>query len=280
MDELRESLVLASDEEREALIELLFRPKFNPLDYVQTPAVEKIQSLPWAEQLAAIEARFRFLAADGLTVIRGETPELSYRTVLLRTGDYLKLDTNSRLSNDDLEAEIFLSLLQRTWKQFPAPERAALAGDIQRVLHRERGDRPLGQLLEQDSIRLLLEGSSALAVTALLRPWVLRLIAQQFSRHLAQRQLARLALQQGGSVMAKLQGYAALKLASRGMALSAARYGAARSLLGMLGPALWAWFAVDLGWRAIATNYARIIPAIFILAQIRLTRLDYSATPS
>ena len=39
-----------------------------------------------------------------------------------------------------------------------------------------------------------------------------------------------------------------------------------------LGPALWSWFLADLGWRAIATNYGRVIPVVFTLAQIRLTR--------
>jgi uncharacterized protein YaaW (UPF0174 family) len=29
-----------------------------------------------------------------------------------------------------------------------------------------------------------------------------------------------------------------------------------------------------LGWRAIATNHSRVIPTIFALAQIRLTRSD------
>lgn len=278
MDELRESLALASDEERQALVELLFRPKFNPLDYIRSTSVEAVQGLPWAEQIDAIEMRFRFLAADGLTVIRGETTDLSYRTVLLQTGRYLKLEAFTSLSNDDLEAEIFLSLLQRTWQQLPDPDRAALTRDIQQALRHQGGDRPLGHLLEVNGVRLFLEGSTALAVTAALRPWILQLIAQQFTQYWAKRQLARLAVQQGGSVVAKLQGYAAARLASRGMAVSAARYGAARSLLGFLGPALWAWFAADLGWRAIATNYARVVPAIFILAQIRLTRLDYSTT--
>jgi uncharacterized protein YaaW (UPF0174 family) len=37
---------------------------------------------------------------------------------------------------------------------------------------------------------------------------------------------------------------------------------------------MWAWFFADLGWRAIATNYGRIIPTIFALAQIRLTRAE------
>jgi uncharacterized protein YaaW (UPF0174 family) len=58
------------------------------------------------------------------------------------------------------------------------------------------------------------------------------------------------------------------------MAVSAARYGAFRTVFAFIGPVLWAAFLADLGWRAIATNYARIIPTIFTLAQIRLTRAE------
>jgi uncharacterized protein YaaW (UPF0174 family) len=56
------------------------------------------------------------------------------------------------------------------------------------------------------------------------------------------------------------------------MALNAARYAAVRSFFAILGPAMWAWFFADLGWRAIATNHGRIIPVVFTLAQIRLIR--------
>jgi uncharacterized protein YaaW (UPF0174 family) len=58
------------------------------------------------------------------------------------------------------------------------------------------------------------------------------------------------------------------------MALTAARYGLVRGVFACVGPALWTWFLADLGWRAISVNYARIIPTIFALAQIRLTRMD------
>ena len=63
-----------------------------------------------------------------------------------------------------------------------------------------------------------------------------------------------------------------MQLASRGMAINAARYGAVRGVFACLGPALWTWFIVDLGWRAIASNYTRVIPVVFTLAQIRLIR--------
>jgi uncharacterized protein YaaW (UPF0174 family) len=76
--------------------------------------------------------------------------------------------------------------------------------------------------------------------------------------------------------VAQVQNRLALSMASRGMAVNVARYGATRTVLAVLGPALWTWFFADLGWRAIATNYGRVIPAVFTLAQIRLTRsADY-----
>ena len=58
------------------------------------------------------------------------------------------------------------------------------------------------------------------------------------------------------------------------MTLSAARYGAVRTVFSIVGPVMWAWFLADLGWRTISTNYGRIIPTIFTLAQIRLSRTE------
>lgn len=284
MHELRESLLLASEEEQQALIEILFRPKFNPLDYAQRLSPEQVQYLPWDQRLAAIEQRFCFLAADGMTVLRGQSQALSYRQVLWQVSDYLKLVLPPDLTTDELEAELFLGLLQRSWKQLPRGEQTQLLRAMEQELagtghHQSPRDdssnrqTPLG-LLQQDSLRLLLEGGSALALGSLVRPLILKQFAQQFAKHLARRQLAQLALQQGGSLAAKLQHYALAKLAGRGMALNAASYGIARTVLGVVGPAMWAWFAADLGWRAIATNYPRIIPALYLLAQIRLSRAE------
>lgn len=282
MNDLREGLILANDDERFALIELLFRPKFNPLDYVNTATPESIKRLPWEDQLDALEARFRFLAADGVTVICGDSQRLSYREILFQASDYLKLDVAalaspwgvSDLKNDELEAEIFLHLIQRTWKKLPAGEQAELLQSIQKGLRPASQGGVLEKTLKRDSLRLMLEGGSAVAVSALVRPFILQQLAQQFARHLARRQLAQLALKQSGGAIAKLQSYAMVKLAGRSMAVSAARYGTARTALGFLGPALWAWFAADLGWRTISTNYSRVIPAIYLLAQIRLSRAE------
>ncbi len=274
--------MLANDDERHALIDLLFRPKFNPLDYVNTAAPEQIMRLSWEHQIEAIEERFRFLAADGVTVICGDSQLLSYRDILFQASDYLKLDVAalaspwgaSELTNAELEAEIFLCLIQRTWKKLPAGEQAELLQAIQKSLRPAQEKGALANTLKRDSLRLMLEGGSAVALSTLVRPLILKQLARQFSQHLARRQLAQLALKQGGSAITKLQSYAIAKLAGRGMAASAARYGAARTALGFLGPALWAWFAADLGWRTISTNYSRVIPAIYLLAQIRLSRAE------
>jgi uncharacterized protein YaaW (UPF0174 family) len=45
--------------------------------------------------------------------------------------------------------------------------------------------------------------------------------------------------------------------------------------LSLLGPVIWGYFVADLGWKAIATNYGRVIPIIFTVAQIRLIRGEY-----
>jgi uncharacterized protein YaaW (UPF0174 family) len=103
----------------------------------------------------------------------------------------------------------------------------------------------------------------------------LQQIARQFALHFATYQVAQEALIRGGAAAAaQLQGQIAIQSARQGMALSATRYGMARGVLSVLGPAMWAFFFADLGWRAISTNYARVIPTIFALAQIRLTRSD------
>ncbi|NET53706.1 MAG: hypothetical protein F6K09_35195, partial [Merismopedia sp. SIO2A8] len=78
----------------------------------------------------------------------------------------------------------------------------------------------------------------------------------------------------GTAAAIQFQNYLAMKTARQAMASNAARYSATRSVFSLLGPVMWGYFFADLGWRAIATNYGRIIPTIFALAQIRLTRTD------
>lgn len=277
MDELRAALDLATDEELQILTDILFRRKFNPLDYVCTPEPLSVQSQSRQDWIDSVEERFRFLAADGMTVLRRQTEKITYRQVLLQVCRYLKIPYTQSLSTADLEAEIFLYLLDRAWKQLPPSEQKVLTGAVQRSLSESDLAKHLPPDIHNDPVSLLLKGGSALAVTSVIRPLVLKLIVRQFAVHAATYQVAKETAVQGGTaIAAQIQSRVALQTASQGMALSAARYGAIRTVFSFVGPALWAWFLADLGWRSIATNYGRVIPVIFTLAQIRLTRTAFS----
>lgn len=273
MDELRSALELASDEELEQLTQLLFQRKFNPLDYFQTPEPLEIQSLSRESWLDELENRFRFLAADGLTVIRGQTNTVTYRQALIQVCHYLKIPYSQQMGTTDIESEIFLNLIGRAWKRLPVAEQKSITVKVQRSLEKSNFSEPLPVQLQHDPINILIKGGSALAVSSIIRPFLLQQIARQFAIHFARYQMAQGALLKGGAVAAgQLQKQVALQTAKRGMAMSTARYGATRTVFAFLGPVLWGWFLADLGWRAIATNYGRIIPTVFTLAQIRLTR--------
>lgn len=275
MDELRAVLELATEEELQDLTAILFSRKFNPLDYVHTPEPIDVQSQGRKAWLDALEQRFRFLAADGMTVLQGRTKHVTYRQALIQVCQYLKIPYSSELTTVDLEAEVFLHLLGHVWKKLPAKDKQKLTVRIQRQLAKAELSQPLPLTLQRDPLGLLFKGGSALAVTSVVQPLLLKQIASQFAMHLATYQLAKEAAIQGSGVVAnQFQNYVAVQMAKRGMAVNATRYGAVRSVFAVLGPVMWGWFFADLGWRAIATNYGRIIPTIFALAQIRLTRAE------
>jgi len=275
LDELRAVLELATEEELQDLTAILFSRKFNPLDYVHTPEPIDVQSQGRKAWLDALEQRFRFLAADGMTVLRGRTKQVTYRQALIQVCKYLKIPYSSELTTVDLEAEVFLHLLGHVWKKLPAKDKQKLTVRIQRQLAKAELSQPLPLTLQRDPLGLLFKGGSALAVTSVVQPLLLKQIASQFALHFATYQVAKEAAIQGSGMAAnQFQNYVAAQMAKRGMAVNAARYGVARSVFAVVGPVMWGWFFADLGWRAIATNYGRIIPTIFALAQIRLTRAE------
>ncbi|MGD1853452.1 MAG: YaaW family protein [Leptolyngbyaceae cyanobacterium] len=276
MDELRTGLDLATHDELAALAELLFRPKFNPLDYWCTPSPQVVQACDRKRCIIQIESRVRYLAADGLTVLRQSTEQLSYRQILLQLAQHLKLQLPAALSTLDLEAEIFLQLLEKTWRRLTPQQQHQLRQRLTSELAQAEQFQQLSPQLQRNPMALVLKGSSAVAINSVIRPWLMQQIARQFSLQLARYQVAQQTLRGAATLGAKVQGRAALQVASRGMAVNAARYGAVRSIFACLGPALWTWFLVDLGWRAVASNYNRVIPVVFTLAQIRLTRFGES----
>ncbi len=272
---MRAALELATEEELQDLTAILFSRKFNPLDYVHTPEPIEVQSQDRRVWLDTLENRFRFLAADRMTVLRGRTTQVTYRQALIQVCKYLKIPYSDQLTTVDLEAEVFLHLLGKVWKKLPEKEKQKLTEQVQRQLIKSELKQPLPLLLQRDPLGLLFKGGSAFAVTSVLQPLVLQQIARQFAIHFATYQVAKQAAITGSEIATtQFQSYVALQMARRGMTMSAARYGAVRSVFAIAGPMMWTWFFADLGWRAIATNYGRIIPTIFALAQIRLTRAE------
>lgn len=250
MDELRAALELATEEELQDLTEILFRRRLNPLDYLSTPDPIAVQAQDRQTWLDQIEARFRFLAADGLTVLKGKAQQISYRQTLMRVCRYLNIKFSPSWGVRELEIEIFLSLLQRMWSKLPARDRNILAQEIQASLPELRHGYPISL----ETIRLILEGGAVIALTPVMRNLVVQQVVRQCALQLAGRKLSM------------------TSLISKSMAAGAAKFALGRSMLAFVGTALWVWFVADLGWRAIATNYGRIIPTIFAIAQIRLLR--------
>lgn len=276
MDELRAALELATEDELQQLTEILFRRKFNPLDYLNTADLIEIQSQDRQVWLDVLEQRFRFLAADGMTVLKGRTEEFTYRQALIQVCHYLKIPYSKQLTTTDIEAEIFLYLMGKAWKSLPTSEQKSLLVQVQRSLAKSTLPEPLPAQLQHDPMSLLVKGGSALAISSVLKPILMQQIARQFAFHFARYQVAKEAVVRGSAVAAsQFNHYLTMQTARRAMALNAARYSTTRTIFAFVGPVLWGYFFADLGWRAIATNYGRIIPTIFALAQIRLTRAEY-----
>lgn len=266
MDELSDVLTLATDQELHHIADILFRRKFNPLDYVVTPPVQELQSWDREELIEAIAKRFKFLAADGLTVLRRKTGDISYREVLERVCQHLNIKYSKKQSVEDIESELFLNLVSSSWKKLSAQERAIIDDSMQTAITESDLHKSLPLDAQRNPMSLLVKGGSAIAVSTIIRSAVLNVIARQMAWHFASYQVGYEVLKAGGTAIAtRLNAYLSTYLAKRGMAVAATQYTAARTVFSVITPALWGLFFADLGWRAIATNYGRIIPAIFII---------------
>jgi uncharacterized protein YaaW (UPF0174 family) len=205
-------------------------------------------------------------------VLKGKTQQFSYRQTLINVCHYLKIPYAQQMTTTDIETEVFLHLVNHAWKKLPKADQRSLAVKIQKSLAQTPLPEALPVHLQHNPMAIFLKGSSAIAVSAVIKPFVLKQIIQEFTRYLGRYQIAKAAI---GSGTIALESQLALQTAKQGMMTSAARYGAVRTIFSFVGPVLWGWFLADLGWRAIATNYGRIIPVIFALAQIRLVRSEY-----
>ena len=202
LDELRAALELATEEELQDLTAILFSRKFNPLDYLQTPEPVEVQSQNRQAWLDTIEERFCFLAADGITVLRGRSQQITYREALVGVCKYLKIPYSDDLTTVDLEAEVFLHLLGKVWKKLPAGEKIKLTQKVQQQLIKSELKKPLPLALQKDPLGLIFKGGSAIALTSVIQPMLLRQITRQFATHFATYQVARQAAIKGGTAAA------------------------------------------------------------------------------
>ncbi len=275
MDELSDVLFLATDEELHQISDILFRRKFNPLDYLTNPPIQELQSWDRDQLIAAIAKRFSFLAADGLTVLRRKTSDMSYRQVLEKVCQHLNIKYSKNQTIEAIESELFLNLISNSWKKLSPQERSNIDESMQVALTESDLQKSLPLDAQRNPMSLLVKGGSAIAVSTVIRSAVLTAIARQMAWHFASYQVGYEVLKAGGTAIAtRLNAYVSTYIAKRSLTVAATQYTAARTVFSVITPALWGLFFADLGWRAIATNYGRIIPAIFIIAQIRLLRMS------
>ena len=273
MDELTQALELANYDELKQITQILFCRRFNPLDYLHTPDPIQIQSQRDRDWIDSLEKRFRYLAADGITVLRRKTQQVSYREVLIRVCHYLRIPYSPAFSTTDIEIEIFLHLAQKAWKRLSCEERKFLSYRIIGGLDKLKLPEPITVQLQNNPFPLLLKSSGVLAVSSLVTP-LLKQLPRQFALHFTKASATKAALVRSGAAVAtQFQSRIVAMGARRGIAISAVRC-ATPTVLAFVGPLLTGSFLVDLSWRSIATNYSRIIPTIVALAQIRLIRTE------
>ena len=276
MDELRIALELATQEELEYLTKLLFSRKFNPLDYINTPDILEIQSQNRDKWIYSLEERFRFLAADGITVLKGNSNKVTYRKILIQVCHYLKIPYSQSMKTTEIEAEIFLNLVGKAWKRLPKKEQKAIHVKVQKAIAKSDLPEPLPVHLQHNPLNIFLKGGGVIAINSLLKPFLLRQIARQIALHLATYQTKKHLLLKGGTAATvTIKNQIAIQMAKRSLTINTARYSAVKTVFSVLVPLIWVSFFADLGWKAIATDYGRIIPTIFTLAQIRLTRSEW-----
>lgn len=149
----------------------------------------------------------------------------------------------------------------------PAPPLPARSASGKKPSLGERLLAPL-RLSVQELLPGALKLGSAVTVSAVGRRAAERLAGQVMQQHMRW-QAAAAAARGAGAAAAR---EAAMAAAQKGLTSAAARYGAVRGAMAFVGPLMWGWLAVDLGMMAIGTDYARIIRAVFVLAQVRLLR--------
>ncbi|XP_038680598.1 uncharacterized protein LOC119981515 isoform X3 [Tripterygium wilfordii] len=284
--ELRSVLELATDSELYELERILYgRSYFSPLlksiaSGVNVDHVMIEEDLDERETyIAALESRFFFLAADARSTLRGWRP--SYRDVLLAVRKELNVPCSSKLSTEDLEAEVFLHLVHEYSSEesgsFPSlwksSEESGGQGGLELGLNQWKVQAASPLKAGAAELRsLILKGGSMFTLAKIYQLLARRLSAKVFleaANYLIKKDVIR----KGGQLAAiNLESRAALLAAKQGFAGAASRYLGFRSMMTIFGPVLWGTLLADVVIQMLGTDYARILRAIYAFAQIRVTR--------
>ncbi|XP_027167440.1 uncharacterized protein LOC113767519 isoform X1 [Coffea eugenioides] len=284
--ELRYVLELATDAELYELEQILFGTSyFSPL----LKSIAKKEDIDYYmigvdpeerdEYISMLEKRFLYLAADARSVLRGWRP--SYRNILLGVRKKLNIPCSSKLATEDLEAEIFLHMLQ----DYSGQASGSLNGSQENVKNSD-GNGTLEHGLSQWKVQtatalrdgaadlrsMILKGGGVLTLGKLYELLAKGLSGKMF-QEAAKYQLKNELIKEGAKLAAvNLESRAALHAAKqvKSVAGAASRYLGIRSMMTLLGPMLWGTFLADVVVQMLGTDYARILRAIYALAQIRI----------
>ncbi|GAX85643.1 hypothetical protein CEUSTIGMA_g13058.t1 [Chlamydomonas eustigma] len=124
----------------------------------------------------------------------------------------------------------------------------------------------------KELVPTLVKFGSALTVTAAGQRAIQQLGLQLIKKQLKYQVTAKAVTEMAKGAVATWSRQAVLETAQRGVTMATARYSIMQGALAFLGPIMWGSLALDLALKAIGTDYARIIRAVFILAQVRLVR--------
>ncbi|GMI76594.1 hypothetical protein like AT1G73470 [Hibiscus trionum] len=284
--DLRMVLELATDAELYELQRILFGPSyFSPLlkSMLNRDDVEDMMIEENVEEreafIAGLESRFLFLAADARSTLRGWRP--SYRNVLLSVRKRLNIPCSSKLSTEDLEAEIFLHLLREYSSEesgtFPGLWENNNISNIQNSLELGLSQWKVqvlaaGKVGAAEFQSMVLKGGGIVTLAKLYQLLTKKLSGKVFLEA-ANYLMKKEALKKGGQVAAiSIESRAALLAAKQGFTGAASRYVGLRSMMNLLGPLFWGTFMADVVIQMLGTDYARILRAIYGFAQIRITR--------
>ncbi|KAL3628939.1 hypothetical protein CASFOL_027985 [Castilleja foliolosa] len=275
--ELRSVLQLATDSDLYELEKILFGPSyFSPLlkSIIKNAEIDHIMIGEDPDErddfISRLESRFLFLAADAQSTLRGWRP--SYKKVLIGVKKKLKVQCSSKISAEDLEVEIFLHLLQEYSSEESRQISISKNADGSNALE-------LGlNLWKVQKLAALGIGATELSSTImkgggmLTLEKMLELLGGRLSRKMlseaAQYQLKKEAIKKGGQLVGiNLESGLALLAARQGLKSAATRYLGLRGMTQLLGPLMWGTLLADVVIQMLGTDYARILRAVYALAQ-------------